>query len=289
MDGRSGQVLWSAPRASGTWIEGPIVADVDGDFNAEVIVGSNRFHNECSALDPLHRGLTCGEDADCPGGIGCVGGLCRCAGADDCGDARSYACAPAIDGSDALGEVCRSAFTEEIVGIRVYEDATDRWVSSRRIWNQHAYFVTNVEEDGRIARTSETRRNWSTPGLNDFRRNVQGDLVPLAGPDLTIGRGACASSTALLTAEVCNRGAEPVDSGMVASFFDGDPRAGGTPICEFSTTGWLEPGDCETVMCAWPEPVPTGAREVWLWVDYSDANVECIEENNIARIDCMLE
>jgi hypothetical protein len=133
------------------------------------------------------------------------------------------------------------------------------------------------------------RRNWSTAGLNDFRRNVQGDLVPLAGPDLTIGRGACAASTAVLTAEVCNRGAEPVDSGMIASFFDGDPRTGGAPICEHATEGWLEPGECEAVSCAWPEPAPTGAREVWLWVDYSDANVECVEDNNIARIDCMLE
>ncbi len=289
MDGRSGQVLWSAPRASGTWIEGPIVADVDGDFNAEVVVGSNRFHGMCSALDPLHGGLTCEADADCPTGTGCLGGLCRCSTSDECGDAQSYTCAAPLDGSAAMGRVCRASFTEEIVGIRVYRDASDRWVSSRRIWNQHAYAVTNVEEDGTVPRTSAMRRNWSTMGLNDFRRNVQGDLEPLAGPDLTIGRGACAATTAVLTAEVCNRGAEPVDSGMIASFFDGDPRAGGTAICEHATTGWLRPGDCEEVSCEWPEPVPTGAVEVWLWVDYSDANVECVEENNIARIDCMLE
>lgn len=289
MDGPSGRVLWSAPRASGTWIEGPIVADVDGDFNAEVIVGSNRFHGACSAQDPLHGGLSCDADADCPSGTGCAGGLCRCEASAECGDARSYACAAPIDGSAALGNVCRASFTEEIVGIRVYQDASDRWVSSRRIWNQHAYFVTNVDEDGTVPRTSMMRRNWSTPGLNDFRRNVQGDLVPLAGPDLTIGRGACAASTAVLTAEVCNRGAEPVDSGMVASFFDGDPRAGGMPICEHATTRWLEPGVCEPVSCAWPEPVPTGSREVWLWVDYDDDNVECVEDNNVARIDCMLE
>ncbi|MBN8615949.1 MAG: VCBS repeat-containing protein [Deltaproteobacteria bacterium] len=289
MDGPAGRVLWSAPRASGTWIEGPIVADVDGDFNAEVIVGSNRFHGACSALDPLHGGLTCDVDDDCPMSTGCVAGLCRCTASSDCGDPRSYACAPPIDGSTAMGEVCRASFTEEIVGVRVYEDASDRWVSSRRIWNQHGYFVTNVDEDGRIPRTSEMRNNWELAALNDFRRNVQGDLVPLAGPDLTIGRGACAASTAVLTAEVCNRGAEPVDSGMIASFFDGDPRTGGMPICEHATTDWLEPGECEPVMCSWPEPVPSGAREVWLWVDYSDTNVECVEDNNVARIDCMLE
>jgi hypothetical protein len=43
-DGRSGEVAWSAPRSSGTWIEAPVVADADGDFNAEIVVGSNSAH-----------------------------------------------------------------------------------------------------------------------------------------------------------------------------------------------------------------------------------------------------
>jgi hypothetical protein len=62
------------------------------------------------------------------------------------------------------GQRLRASFTEEIVGIRVYRDASDRWVSSRRVWNQHAYAVTMVDEDGTIPRTSAMRRNWSTMG-----------------------------------------------------------------------------------------------------------------------------
>jgi hypothetical protein len=289
-DGRSGDVVWSAPRSSGTWIEAPIVADADGDYNAEIVVGSNSRHGPCPALDPLHAGLTCDADADCPTGGRCDAGLCRCTSAAECGDPDSYACTAALPGTSGAGNVCRAQFTADIVGIRVYADASDRWVSSRRIWNQHAYAVTNVREDGTIPRTSEVQRNWSTPGLNDFRRNVQGDLVPLAGPDLTIGRGSfertCTPSSPVipLRAEVCNRGAEPVDSGMVATFFDGDPRASGTPICSATTTRTLPPGMCEPVACDW-DPAPTeGVREVYLFVDRDDDNVECVETNNVARI-----
>jgi len=288
--GETGTVEWSAPRSSGTWIEAPVVADVDGDYNAEIVVGSNSAHGPCPTLDPLHAGLTCSVDGDCPTATGCVEGLCRCTADSDCGDATSYTCAAPLPTSAGAGNVCRATFTSSIIGVRVYSDQSDRWVSSRPVWNQHAYAVTGVNEDGTIPRTSEVRRNWSEPALDDFRKNVQGDLVPLAGPDLTIGRGSfdrgctLAAPVIPLRANVCNRGAEPVDSGMVATFYDGDPRASGTSICSVTTVGTLRPGECEAVSCDW-DPAPTdGRRDVWLWVDAADDNVECVETNNIARI-----
>ncbi len=289
-DGSTGAVVWSAPRSSGTWIEAPVVADPDGDFNAEIVVGSNRWHGSCPALDPIHAGLACVDDTDCPTTTACSDGLCRCANTDECGDPSSYACAAPLPSSPGTGDVCRSQFSSSIVGIRVYADLSDRWVSSRRIWNQHAYAVTGVNEDGTIPRTSAVTRNWSEPALNDFRRNVQGSLTPLAGPDLTIGRGSFATGCTPampvipLSAQVCNRGAEPVDSGMVATFYSGDPREGGSAICSATTVRTLPAGSCEPVSCDW-DPAPTeGRQDVWLWVDAADDNVECVETNNIARI-----
>ena len=35
-------------------------------------------------------------------------------------------------------------------GIEVWGDQNDFWVSARRIWNQHGYYVTNIHEDGSI-------------------------------------------------------------------------------------------------------------------------------------------
>src|SRR5690606_14207680 len=120
-------------------------------------------------------------------------------------------------------------------GLRVFSDSADRWVRSRMIWNQHAYHVTNVTDDGRIPRTSEVARNWATEGLNNFRQNVQGDAIPGAAPDLTsaIAGNVCEASggSARLFARICNRGIEPVGAGVSVRFTGGDPAAGGEELC----------------------------------------------------------
>ncbi len=53
--------------------------------------------------------------------------------------------------------------------VQVVRDAEDRWVGSRRIWNQHAYHVTNVREDGTIPQFQPP--HWSL--LNTFRTQAQ--------------------------------------------------------------------------------------------------------------------
>jgi hypothetical protein len=51
-DGRTGEVLFSAPASSGTGGEYPAVADVDGDFATEIVVPRTNFGG-CPANDPI--------------------------------------------------------------------------------------------------------------------------------------------------------------------------------------------------------------------------------------------
>ncbi len=53
--------------------------------------------------------------------------------------------------------------------ITAYRDAEDRWIPARRVWNQHAYHVTNVREDGTIPQLM--KKSWLL--LNTFRTNSQ--------------------------------------------------------------------------------------------------------------------
>jgi hypothetical protein len=92
------------PRTSVTLHELPVVADVDRDGSAEIVVVSNRNY-----------------------------------------------------GGDA-------APTVQVLG-----DALDRWVPARRIWNQHAYHVTNVEESGALP----LRERPHYARINTFRTNAQ--------------------------------------------------------------------------------------------------------------------
>ena len=54
-------------------------------------------------------------------------------------------------------------------GIQVFRDVEERWIQARRIWNQHAYHVTNVREDGTIPQFEP--QSWKLN--NTFRTNAQ--------------------------------------------------------------------------------------------------------------------
>lgn len=105
---------FTASRSSVTVEEYPVVADVDNDGSAEIVIGSN---TTVTASDPT---------------------------------------------------------------VRVIGDAANRWVQSRRIWNQHTYHVTNIRENGQLP-TPEPH-HWER--TNTFRTNVQieGGIICLPEP-----------------------------------------------------------------------------------------------------------
>lgn len=145
-------------------------------------------------------------------------------------------------------------------GFVILRDPLDRWASSRPIWNQHAYSITNVTDDGRIPKSSAWLRNWEQPGMNNFRQNTQGALGSLALADLTAQldtTGLCSgqSGSLPLTTRVCNRGTNPVQDGAEIAFYSA-PRgtttfdaASASVICRASTPVLLTPGTCTTVTC----------------------------------------
>jgi hypothetical protein len=283
MSGVDGHVVWSHPRSSGTWYEAPIVADVDGDFIAELVTPIAWDVPGCPSVDPVFAGLTCSATAAClSSALTCDAGLCRCTVDGDCGDPEMI-CTTPLAGSPGSGNVCRSKYQIK-TGIRVYSD--EAWVPSRTIWNQHAYSITNVNTDGTIPKTSATERNWSTPGLNNFRQNVQDGLGEDPALDLTVkgigyGQDCSAKNPVLpLEAEVCNRGTLPLGKPVTVVFKDG-----AEVVCQTEANPPLAPGACTTVTCNWTDP-PIG-KEATLTVEVdSDAQAkECFEDNNQGTLD----
>ena len=137
LSGKDGSILFeSDDHQSNTRIELPVIADVDNDDNAEVIVASawgNRLAEE-------------------------------------------------------FGERGKS-------GLRIWQDAEDNWVRTRRVWNQHSYHVTNISEEG-IVPVNEPA-NWTIGSLNNYRQNVQPlglfDAPDLVVRDLRVGTDLCRS------------------------------------------------------------------------------------------------
>jgi hypothetical protein len=117
-NGTDGSVkLASTDHSNATWLEYPIVADVDGDDHAEIVA-------------------------------------------------------------------VNTAYMTSYSGFHVFGDKDNSWQPGRKIWNQHAYHITNIDDDGTIPSPADL--NWLS--YNNFR---SGDILSgegLSAPDLTIAQ-----------------------------------------------------------------------------------------------------
>lgn len=216
-DGTTGDELFSTCNTSGTLWEYPLVADVDSDGQADIVVASNWYAS----------GLNC-------------------------------------DG-------------EQTTGVRVFGDNLGAWVRTRRIWNQHAYHVTNINEDGTVPTIEPA--NYLQPGLNNFRQNVQ-PLGEFSAPDLVVSVAPNCGAEYTLVARVRNIGEASVPEGVVVGFYQGDPDAGGTKLGEALTTRVLYSLNAEDVVFQ-PPSQPTD--KIFAVVDDGmpiHAWHECRDDNN---------
>jgi hypothetical protein len=296
-DGASGEVLYSHWRPSRTASEVPIVVGTNGGADTVVAIGLHtaRFCGQATGVgdvppyDPQFPGLSCASDRDCFGAEGsCRAGRCRCAvDADCCGpgaDCRSlgFACHPAPP-SDPNGNTCRavrvpdtSEFARDGVleeGVDLLTDAFGRWGPARTVWNQDAYQVTNVGDEGTIPRTRDVVLPTS------FRSNVASTARAARAADLRARRVVveCGGGTPrALGAEVCNRGTRSASAGQQVHFEGVD----GERLCEAVTLDVVAPGDCVAVRCELADSAVSSASVVAI-VNPEQRTPECgsAEEN----------
>ncbi|MBK9755932.1 MAG: hypothetical protein IPO88_21005 [Nannocystis sp.] len=85
-----------------------------------------------------------------------------------------------------------------------------------------------------------------------------------------------------LQAEVCNRGTNPVQDGVVVQFLETtDPNApieDAKVVCETVTTKLLLPGECEIVVCS---ADLMGGGNIYVDVDPEDKIADCHPGNNL--------
>ncbi|MFT3770465.1 MAG: VCBS repeat-containing protein [Minicystis sp.] len=235
--GKDGTVLFQTPSSSGTIHEYPVIADVDGDNNTEIVVVSNDLNHKNPAA-------TC----------------------------------PMYTANDMVRH-----------GVFVYGDAADKWVRTRRVWNQHAYHLTNIGADGSIPHPEPM--SWIGPqGLNNYRQSSQGAGVYNA-PDLQVslaaGLAGCPGKVHL-DALVQNHGSLGVAAGVDVSFYAG-AAPNGTLITTTKTTMALLPGQYEVLSADWPVPMGSTVKTFYVIVDgdtQGNSKVsECLEDNNQATVD----
>ena len=113
-------------------------------------------------------------------------------------------------------------------GVYVFGASDDSWVPTRTLWNQYAYHITNVLDDGTIPAVEPS--SWLTPAgapYNSFRQNVlTGGLPAQAAPNLTASylRYSCPAAPSV-TARIGNGGAVLAPAGLSIAFYSGSVAA----------------------------------------------------------------
>ncbi len=218
------------------------------------------------------------------------------------------------DSNTDIGDRCRSTWPDfeslggEERGILIASDAQNRWVSTRQVWNQHAYHVTNVcdgIDDSLCAGRPNTvgaipigmQDNWKLDHLNNFRQNVQGEGL-FNAPDLQITnvKTECDGSGLELRLTVANRGTRGVRAGVDVGVW---VTVEGTEehLTTLTTTQEMPPGGRETLSYQWTDAPELSGREISVRaVADSDENGdgqhnECQEDNNetVNDVSCVCE
>ncbi|MBN2371451.1 MAG: VCBS repeat-containing protein, partial [Vicinamibacteria bacterium] len=259
----SGALKWIVPITESIGMLGLSAFDFDGNGIAEILVADEEALRILRGQD----GLTL---AAVP-----VAGRKR----------HSYPLAVDVDGDGATEIVVAGGdeLSAPYIGIQVFGESKNQWVSTRRIWNQHSYHVTNVNDDATIP--FREIPSW-TAGWG-YRQSALLQGSPFMSPDLTASgvRSVEAVESLTLIARIGNGGAARAGSGVPVSFYDGDPRNSGALLGTVHTVTNLDPGDFEDVALALPgDSASTDA--IWAVAD-DDGSLEgiyseCDEFNNFA-------
>lgn len=244
---------------------GSSVFDFQGDGSAEVI-----YQDECNVW--VYSGTDGRTQLKIPNTTGTIHEYPLVVDAD--GDGNSEIIVVANDsnaGTDCPGQTPRR-------GLFVYGDANDRWVPTRKVWTQHGYHVTNATAVGTVPTTEAP--NWTQPGLNDYRKNAQGEGVfnaPDLAVELAVDLERCNFEELVLDARVTNLGALGVFPGVAVTFHQGTSAAG--PVLgTVATTTPILPGGSKHVMLT--VPLPSMPTDYFVVVDSATSVVECNEQNN---------
>ncbi|MGA1840051.1 MAG: PKD domain-containing protein [bacterium] len=125
-------------------------------------------------------------------------------------------------------------------GIYVFGDLNDTWINTRKIWNQHAYHITNINDDGSIPQYEAN--NWEI--YNNFRQNQMIQpfgCIDLIASYIRVNLSNCPDVE--IIARIGNGGALHTAPGLKVAFYDGDPDSGGTLLGTKTVDIQLNPGE----------------------------------------------
>ncbi len=153
--------------------------------------------------------------------------------------------------------VSTDGYQGPLTGLRVFASGTVPWMPTRSIWNQHAYSITNVNDDGSIP--AHPVPSWIAS--NTYRVNELTDRLAFAAPDLAVRglRYVDGYPYPTIEATVENRGLADYAGTTTARFYSVDASGAKTPL-DSVTVPPLAAGESTTVSLDGVVPTRLGER-----------------------------
>lgn len=207
--------------------------DFNGDGKSEIVYRDERFlyiingtdgsvYNQKSCISRTNREYPIVADVDADGSTE----LCVTCGFDDADAAANF------------NTLSYSRFAH----VRVFKSAAEPWVPARRVWNQHGYFVVNVNDNLTIPRELQKHHLVFSNGnctqgpnrpLNKFLNQspfINSDGCPtFAAPNIAFAVGpsvvppTCPDLDFLVSFKITNLGDLAVSGDLPVSFYTSNP------------------------------------------------------------------
>jgi len=261
-----GQVMWQAVISDGSGAAGPVLFDFESDGYPEVLYADEQAIRFFSGVDGKlkfqsleHASYTILETpivAD-------------------------------VDGDNQVEIVLGHCNANANIGaITIYGDKDKTWPPGRKIWNQHTYHITNVNDLGGIP--SDYKSNWAAKNtFNSFRSGdigqKPGEYHDLQAEILGVCEDKCEMGTFYMSARIRNAGNVEVPAGIPVTV-----RAGlnGPIVVTLETTQPVPPGTTGEVLFFEFEAKKLAQSQPVITVDDTGVGegkiFECDETNNTA-------
>ena len=147
-----------------------------------------------------------------------------------------------VDGDGQVNIVCACAPSSQGAAgkVKAFNSSTNQWVGSRKVMNQHAYCVVNINDD--LSIPIQQQNHALLPKLNGFLAqsaifdvNWNTTCIPLANVNVEINSVIYCKKpdTVIVVLKLCNIGSKVTTSPLNVSVYNGDPLSGGTLISMF--------------------------------------------------------
>ncbi len=254
-----GSILWSAPVHDESGATGASIFDFDADGVPEVVY-----------IDEMQMVAYNGSD-----------GVEKFRSTEHSSVTMyDYPVVADVDGDDHAEIIIASQGT---YGLAVFEDATNSWAPARAVWNQHAYTITNINDDLSVPETATqnfTVYNSFHSALAMAPGETLGD--ELESEILDICEDDCDAGTLRVWARGRNTGNGDLDAGVQLALF-GDP---GNVLLGTAATTTVTPAltTTESVEFVVDAALLAGVTSLEVRVDDDGTGTgviaECVETNN---------